>query len=260
MKKIILFICFLICAYPLLAQDSSLYQRKIFVRNGDTLRYRILYPENAKRGKAYPLLVFLHGSGERGSDNALQLLHGGDLFLKPDLRKQFPAVVIFPQCPANDTWSKFPHPRDTSAAFNHLLNIGSLTTPEQLVKLLMDSLVGDKKIDKKRIYLGGLSLGGFGTYDLVIHYPFYFAAAFPICGQANVPLYVRTASHVPIWIFHGAKDDVVNPQPDRNLIKSLEAAGMKNAKYTEYPDANHNSWDSAFAEPDLMPWLFFQKK
>ncbi|MDP4128638.1 MAG: dienelactone hydrolase family protein [Bacteroidota bacterium] len=260
MKKIFLFISFLFCAYLLSAQDSSLYQRKIFIRNGDTLRYRILYPENAKKGKVYPLLVFLHGSGERGNDNGLQLFHGGDLFLKPELRTQFPAVVIFPQCPLGETWSKFPHPRDTSAAFNKLLNLDELTTPEKLVKLLMDSLSENKRIDKKRIYLGGLSLGGFGTYDLAIHYPRYFAAVFPICGQANVDLYVRKASHIPVWIFHGAKDNVVNPQPDRDLIKALQDAGAKNAKYTEYPEANHNSWDSAFAEPGLLPWLFSQKK
>ena len=136
----------------------------------------------------------------------------------------------------------------------------TLSTPERMVKLLMDSLADNKRIDKKRIYLGGLSLGGFGTYDLIIHYPDFFAAAFPICGQANVPLYVRTASRLPLWIFHGAKDNVVNPQPDRDLIKALQDAGIKTAKYTEYPEASHNSWDSAFAEPGLLPWLFAQKK
>jgi predicted peptidase len=260
MKSFILCICLLPFAVSLAAQDSSLYQRKIFIRDGDTLRYRILYPENAKKRKAYPLLVFLHGSGERGSDNASQLLHGGDLFLKADLRKQFRAVVIFPQCPDHQAWSVFPHRRDTSASFNLKLNTDTLTTPERLVKLLMDSLAENKRIDKRRIYLGGLSLGGYGTYDLVIHYPDFFAAAFPICGQANVDLYVRKASRVPLWIFHGGKDNVVNPQPDRNLIKALQDAGVKTAKYTEYPEAGHNSWDSAFAEPGLLPWLFAQKK
>ncbi len=260
MKRILLFTMLLFFVDMLSAQDSSLYQRALFIRNGDTLRYRILYPENAEKGKRYPLLIFLHGSGERGSDNALQLVHGGDLFLKPGLRSQFPAVVIFPQCPLNTAWSSFPHRRDTTAAFNKQLNLGELTTPERLVKLLMDSLADHKRIDKKRIYLGGLSLGGFGTYDLVVHYPRYFAAAFPICGQVNVDLYIQKASHVPVWIFHGAKDNVVNPQPDRNLIKALQDAGAKNAKYTEYPEAGHNSWDDAFAEPDLLPWLFAQKK
>jgi predicted peptidase len=261
MKKLLLFICFLSCLQALLAQDSSLYQRAEFVRDGDTLRYRILYPENAEPGKIYPLIVFLHGSGERGSDNALQLFHGGDLFLKSDLRKQYPAVVIFPQCPLGQAWSVFPHGhRDTTDGFNQLLNLDTLSTPERLVKGLMDSLARHKRIDKKRIYLGGLSLGGFGTYDLVIHYPKYFAAAFPICGQANIPLYVKKAKSLPVWIFHGAKDNVVNPKPDRDLIRTLKDAGAKNARYTEYPEATHNSWDNAFAEPDLLPWLFSQKK
>jgi predicted peptidase len=259
MKKFTLFICLLSFGYPLLAQDSGLYLRETFIRNGDTLRYRILYPENAKKRKRYPLLVFLHGSGERGNDNALQLLHGADLFLKEEVRRQFPAVVIFPQCPEKAAWSVFQHRRDPASA-DLKLNTDTLSTPERMVKLLMDSLADNKRIDKKRIYLGGLSLGGFGTYDLIIHYPDFFAAAFPICGQANAPLYVRTASHLPLWIFHGAKDNVVSPQPDRDLIKALQDAGVKTAKYTEYPEANHNSWDSAFAEPCLLPWLFAQKK
>lgn len=260
MKKIMILILLCESAFRILAQDSSIYQREIFIRNGDTLRYRILYPENPPKDHVYPLVVFLHGSGEQGSDNALQLLHGGDLFLKENLRKQFPAVVIFPQCPLNDNWSKFPDLYETSAAFNQALNTRGLSTPELLVKLLMDSLVMHNRIDKKRIYLGGLSLGGYGVYDLVIHFPGYFAAAFPICGQANVTLYAKKAAHVPLWIFHGAKDDAVSPQPDRDLIKTLQSEGIKTAKYTEYPDANHDSWDSAFAEPDLLPWLFSQQK
>lgn len=261
MKKILSLLTLLISIHFSRAQDFSAYKKEFFIRGEDTLRYRILYPENYKKGKAYPLIVFLHGSGERGNDNEAQLFHGGDLFLKDSLRKQFPAIVIFPQCPANDTWSRFPggH-RDTTAAFNLTLNTLDLTTPERLAKQLIDSFAENKVADKKRIYLGGLSLGGFGTYDLVIHYPGYFAAAFPICGQANVKLYTEKAAKVPVWIFHGALDNVVDPQPDRNLIAALQSMGVKNAKYTEYPNAGHNSWDSAFAEPGLLPWLFSYKK
>jgi predicted peptidase len=261
MKKIIPLLTLLITIHFTQAQDFSAYQKQFFIRGNDTLRYRILYPENYKKEKAYPLIVFLHGSGERGNDNEAQLFHGGDLFLKDSLRKQFPAIVIFPQCPNNNAWSSFAHAkRDTTAAFNATLNMGDLPTPEKLAKLLMDSLAENKIADKKRIYLGGLSLGGFGTYDLAIHYPDYFAAIFPICGQANLKLYTEKASKIPVWIFHGALDNVVDPQPDRNLIKALQTMGAKNAKYTEYPNANHNSWDNAFAEPGLLPWLFSFKK
>ena len=247
-------------AYSVQAQELDLYQKRVFINGKDTLNYRVLYPENYKEGSAYPLIVFLHGSGERGNDNESQLSHGGDLFLKDSVRKQFPAIVIFPQSPADSTWSLFKGKRDGTPTFNHSLNIGELTTPERLVKLLMDSFSQKGIADSKRIYLGGLSLGGFGTYDLVIHYPDYFDAAFPICGQANVPLYVEKAAAVPLWIFHGALDNVVSPQPDRELAKALASAGAKNVKYTEYPNANHNSWDASFAEPELLPWLFSKHK
>ncbi|MGC4035708.1 MAG: dienelactone hydrolase family protein [Chitinophagaceae bacterium] len=260
MKKTVSFLMLLTGIHFAQAQDFSAYKKEFFIQAADTLRYRILYPENYKKEKSYPLVVFLHGAGERGNDNEAQLSHGGDLFLKDSLRKQFPAIVVFPQCPSDSLWTKAPPKLDTTKAYNLALDTAALTVPERLVKLLMDSLIQNKIADKKRIYIGGLSLGGFGTYSLVIHFPNYFAAAFPICGEANVPLYVKQAAKVPIWIFHGALDNVISPQPDRDLIKALHDAGKKNAKYTEYPDAQHNSWDSAFAEPLLLPWLFSFRK
>ena len=89
------------------AQDFSLYEKKVLINGKDTLRYRILYPENYKKRRAYPLVVFLHGSGERGRDNEAQLTHGGKLFIRPEVRKHFQSIVIFPQCPADSVWSRF---------------------------------------------------------------------------------------------------------------------------------------------------------
>lgn len=262
MKKIVSLLILAISIHSSKAQDFSAYKRKLFIRGADTLRYRILYPENYGRKKPYPLVVFLHGAGERGNDNEHQLDLGASLFLRDSIRRKFPAIVIFPQCPPDSLWNKFPPgpPYDTTVEFNHAMNTLALSTPERLVKLLIDSLAEYRIADKKRIYLGGLSLGGFGTYDLIIHYPGYFAAAFPICGQANVELYPKVASRVPVWIFHGAIDDVISPWPDRSLIKALQHIGAKNARYTEYPGVKHNSWVNAFAEPDLLPWLFSFKK
>jgi predicted peptidase len=135
-----------------------------------------------------------------------------------------------------------------------------LSTPERLVKLLMDSLAEHKVADIKRIYLGGCSPGGFGTYDLVVHYPDYFAAAFPVCGQGNAELYPERAANVPVWIFHGGSDDVIDTWPDRSMIKALKKNGAKNARYTEFPGAKHNIEANVFAEPGLFPWLFSFKK
>ena len=240
------------------SQSLDLYEKKMLIRGKDTLRYRILYPENYKKRKAYPLILFLHGSGERGRDNEAQLLHGGDLFVKDLIRRHFPAIVIFPQCPTDSAWARNrrkPNSDDRIFPINEAPPV-----PQQLVMHLMDSMLQHKLADHKRIYLGGLSLGGFGTYDMLIRNPGYFAAAFPICGACNIPAYLEHAGKVPLWIFHGALDNVVPPTSDRELYKALMTRGDVNVTYTEYPKATHNSWDSAFAEPKLLPWLFMKKK
>lgn len=258
MKKLIGIILFICLFQYVSAQNRDAYEKKVFIQGKDTLRYRILYPEKYKKRKAYPLIMFLHGSGERGRNNEAQLIHGGDLFVKENIRKHFPAIVIFPQCPPDSTWSRFR--REKNASERTFLSNGSPTVPQQMVKQLMDSLSGTGIVNGRRIYIGGLSLGGMGTYDLLIRYPGYFAAAFPICGATNIPAFLENAASVPIWIFHGALDNVVPPTSDRDLYKALMTRGVKTVNYTEYPKANHNSWDPAFAEPKLLPWLFSNKK
>jgi predicted peptidase len=268
LKKMISILTLLCCSYFSQAQDFSAFKKALFVRGKDTLRYRILYPENYDSKRSYPLIVYLHGAGFRGNDNEQQLRGDGRYygagkdFLNDSVRKKFPALVVFPQCPSDSMWFNIPPgpPYDTTAAFNHKMNTLALSTPERLVKLLVDSLADHKIADKKRIYLGGVSLGGFGTYDLVIHYPDYFAAVFPLCGQANVVLYPKRAANVPVWIFHGAIDNVIDPWPDRSMIKALRQSGAKNAKYTEYPGLKHDIEAKVFAEPDLFPWLFSFRK
>jgi len=262
MKRIASFILLLFSVQCSPAQDVNAYAKALFITGHDTLPYRILYPPDYKPGKPYPLVVFLHGAGERGTDNEKQLWHGADLFLRNSVREKFPAIIVFPQCPEDSTWSRFTKMTDTTTpeVRNRALNTYALTTPERLVKLLINDLVKRKVADKNRIYLGGLSLGGFGVYDLIIHYPKYFAAAFTISAQANVKLYTEKAPHFPIWIFHGDSDNTISVQPDRDLYKALQSINAKNVKYTEYPGVQHNSWDNAFAEPDLLPWLFSFKK
>jgi predicted peptidase len=258
MKNLLAFIITAAFFQCVSAQDLSVYEKKLFINGKDTLRYRILYPENYKKRKAYPLIVFLHGSGERGDNNEAQLMHGGDLFIKENIRKEFPAIVIFPQCPKDSTWARFR--RDANTDERTAMIQETPTMPQQLVKQLMDELSKSGTVNSKQIYLGGLSLGGMGTYDLLIRYPEYFAAAFPICGATKPPLYIEKAGSIPVWIFHGALDKSVSPTFDRELYKGLLAKGIQTAKYTEYPQAAHNSWDSAFAEPKLLPWIFSNKK
>lgn len=257
MKYLLAVIAVFFC-FELSAQDLSLYKKHILVRGEDTLRYRILYPENYKKRKAYPLIVFLHGSGERGRDNEAQLTHGGKLFVRKDIRKNFPAIVVFPQCPPDSSWAR--NKRIPNTAKRIFLSEQEPPIPQQLVKILVDSLADNRVVNTKRMYIGGLSMGGMGTYDLLARNPGRFAAAFSICGESNIPWFLENAGTIPLWIFHGAKDDVVSPDSNRELFKALMTRGADNVMYTEYPNANHNSWDSAFAEPKLLPWLFSDRK
>jgi predicted peptidase len=207
--------------------DYSTFSYETFIHNGDTLRYRMLQPQGYESQKAYPLIVFLHGSGERGTDNAAQLLHGGSLFLKDSLRRAFPAFVIFPQCPPDSMWASMKVKRDsTGKAIERSFSDGTdrQSTPGLLVKLLTDSLVKAGKVDSRRLYLGGLSLGGIGTYDILARYPKMWAAAFPICGIGNTGNAVKFKK-VPLWIFHGADDNVVPPIGSRGYYEALKKLG-----------------------------------
>ncbi len=257
MKKLFILLLVFSYTYPASAQGLNVYEKKLFINGKDTLRYRILYPENYRKRKAYPLIVFLHGSGERGRDNEAQLLHGGDMFISERNRKNFKAIVLFPQCPKDSVWSRFA--RNGSTNERRYLHAEPPPVPQILVKKLMDSLTENRIVDKKKVYLGGLSLGGYGTYDMMMRYPDYFAAAFPICGATDIPHFLETAPGIPIWIFHGALDKIVPPNSDRELFMALRTRNVKSVFYTEYPEAGHNSWDAAFAEPKLLPWLFMQK-
>ena len=252
---------FCLCAAAQTNPDFSAYSYETFIHNGDTLRYRMLEPAGYDSQKPYPLIVFLHGSGERGADNAAQLLHGGSLFLKDSLRQRFPTFVIFPQCSQDSMWSSMKVTRDsTGKVIKREFSDGTdrQSTPGLLVKLLVDSLIKIEKVNSKQVYLGGLSLGGIGTYDLLARYPKMWAAAFPICGIGNVSTAAKFAK-VPLWIFHGGADNVVPVSGSRDYVEALKKL-KADVKYSEYPGVGHNSWDNAFAEPDLLPWIFSHKK
>ncbi|CAL1519937.1 dienelactone hydrolase family protein [Chitinophaga sp. MM2321] len=242
-------------------QDLSAYSQELYIRKGDTLRYRLLMPANYDIHKKYPLIVFLHGSGERGWDNNAQLLHGGEMFLKDSIRTNYPAFVLFPQCPGNTIWAPMQMERDSTGKVikaDFPLD-GPPTKPTALLTTLLDSLRTTGKIDTKRIYIGGLSLGGMGTFYMISKHPEMFAAAFPICGGGNVAKAGRFAKKVPVWIFHGGADQVVPVEGSRAYNEKLKALGSE-VKYTEYPGVGHNSWDNMFVEPGFFQWLFQHKK
>ncbi len=258
-NKLLLILSFLTLQLSAQAQDRELFERREFTSEGDTLRYRILYPEGFSEAKEYPLIVFLHGAGERGSDNEAQLTHGSDLFLKPDIRKDFPAVVIFPQAPKDDYWAKVEVDRNKTPFEFNFKNEEEPTKALHLVMALLNSFASEDYINKNRIYVGGLSMGGMGTYEILSRMPETFAAAFAICGGADPAIAENYPEGFPIWIFHGEKDDVVPPAWSKTMAREINSHGG-NAKLSLYPNDNHNSWDSAFSEPYLLPWLFSNQK
>ncbi|MBC7655311.1 MAG: prolyl oligopeptidase family serine peptidase, partial [Oligoflexus sp.] len=230
-----------------------------FVMDGDTLPVRILYPENFDPSKKYPLMLFLHGRGESGNDNEKQLTHGSKMFLDSAFRKKYPAVVIFPQCGNDSYWSNVNINTNEKGKRNFSFQKGGKPTiAMKLLLAYLDELEDLNYLDHNRFYLGGLSMGGMGTYELLRREPKAFAAAFAICGGDNIKN-VKKYRKVPLWLFHGEKDDVVDPQFTKNIAQELQKRGA-DYKLTIYPNANHNSWDAAFAEKDFLPWLFSYKK
>jgi len=255
MKKIIVFLL-IISSVSGFAQTQglSLYQKQVYIKGTDTLPYRILLPLHYDASKKYPLVIFLHGSGERGNNNESQLAHGGDLFLQDSIRKNFPAIIVFPQCPLNSFWSNVKIVSDSNNRSFVFSADGKPTSAMESLIGLLSELKHEYKIDAHSIYAGGLSMGGMGTFELVRREPKVFAAAFSICGGADTTT-APEIKHTAWWLFHGLKDNVVDPQYSIKMSEALKNAGAE-VIFNLYTNDNHNSWDDALAEKDLLPWLF----
>ncbi|HEV3143296.1 MAG TPA: prolyl oligopeptidase family serine peptidase [Gemmataceae bacterium] len=250
MMRWILLGSFFVLATQMARADDfrPLLEKREFAGAGDgKLLYRLMKPENYDSKEKYPLVVFLHGMGERGDDNDAQLKHGVAEFAKPENRKKYPCFLMAPQCPVTTTWSNF--------------GMEFKKEPTPAMRLLLEAvpaLVKEFSIDDKRIYVTGLSMGGFGTWDAIVRMPDLFAAAVPICGGGDVKT-AETIAKLPIWVFHGAKDTVVKPERSRSMVEALKKAGG-DPKYTEYPNESHASWVPAYKDAEMFAWLFAQKK
>lgn len=229
--------------------QSDLFGYENFVnRDGDTLPYRILISDY-DTSSVYPLVVFLHGSGERGTDNETQLKWGVLNFASDEVMKNYRPIVIAPQMNNNERWDNFS---------DELKFQETPSRPMSLLRELIDQMVQTLPIDESRIYITGLSMGGYGTFDAVMRYPDLFAAAVPVCGAGDASR-ATVISHIPIWIFHGASDDVVPVTFAHDMLFALTDAGAKPG-YTQYPLAGHFSWVAAYDDDMLMPWMFSQHK
>jgi len=258
--KLSLAIILLSLGFVVKAQDKSLFKKESYVSGNDIMPYRILLPLNYDASKKYPLILILHGAGERGDDNEAQLVHGSYLFLKDSIRQQYPAIVVFPQCPTYSFWSNVQVSFDSVTKqrnFSFRAD-GDPTTGMKLAQELLYKIIDEYPVNKKQIYVGGLSMGGMGTFEIVRRNPKLFAAAFPICG-GGAPATAPAMKKIKWWVFHGAVDEVVPAAWSQEMVDALKTAGAE-VKFSLYPGVNHNSWDNAFAEPELLPWLFSVKK
>ncbi len=216
---------------------TGLLDRTFTDADGKEAKYALFVPHDYKGDKPYPLILFLHGSGETGADGKRQTYVG----LGPVLRmqeKSFPCFVLFPQSQER-TWQA-----DSKDA--------------QRALAMLDAVEKEYKIDDKRLYLTGLSMGGFGTWSLAEKYPDRWAAIVPVCGGGD-PDKAKDIKDLPCWVFQGDADQSVSVDRSRKMVEALNAAGGK-PKYTEYAGVGHNSWEMAYNTPGLYEWLFQQHK
>jgi len=197
-----------------------------------SLKYLLYLPKNYAAQPAWPLLLYLHGAGERGDNLEAVKKHGPPKLIAAG--QEFPMIVAAPQCPAGRWWQ-----------------------PMELTALL-DEIVERYKVDQERSYVTGLSMGGFGTWALAAFAPDRFAAIAPICGGGE-PLWARSLAHLPTWIFHGAKDSVVPLVRSEQMREAMKKQGA-DVRLTVYPEAGHDSWTASYANPELYAWLLQQRR
>lgn len=233
------------CGTP--SEVDSMLPKAFVASSGDTLRYRIFIPD-VQRSGGHPLVVFLHGGTGSGVDNISQISgankQGSQVWIQPRNRERHPCFVLAPQLPKGWRWDAVGYSQGSIYA-------------DALVELLA-ALKSEFSIDANRVYLTGQSLGGWGTWDLAAKYPGMFAAAVPVCGGGD-PRLVGSLRSVPIWAFHGRLDSQVPVERSREMVVALRETGAT-VRYTEYSALGHNVWERAYAERDLIDWLFSQHR
>ena len=247
MRKFTLCLAALLTCIGAFCQNG--YKWGSFTHEGVTLPYRYIEPD-VRQGESYPLVLFLHGAGERGTDNQAQLIHGSDLFLQN--RWAFPAYVIFPQCPQSGYWAYSSRPESFAP---HMMPEDCPETPEiKAVMALVDYFIENRNVDTSRLYLVGLSMGAMAIYDILIRYPGRFAAAEPICGTVN-PARLNDNIITSIRIFHGDADPLVPVEASREAYATLDWMGA-DVSLIEFPGVGHGAWVPAFKQADFISWLF----
>jgi predicted peptidase len=241
------------CVLPAQAMGPEEFAARIFTNAaGQTMPYRLLLPEDLSSGSRFPLVFFFHGAGERGVDNTNQLIHGTSLFLTAENRSRYACFVLAPQCPDKQQWVDMPWGADSGE------RPSEPSVAMQLALEILAHLLEDFPVDPQRLYVTGLSMGGYATWDCLTRFPTRFAAGVPVCGGGDEHTVTAAVAQVPVWAFHSDDDTVVKTQRTRNMIQAMRDAGGR-PKYSEYSGLGHNSWDKAYQEPELLSWMFAQR-
>lgn len=211
-------------------QQAQQFEKQVIIK----FDYLLYLPEDYNKDpeKKWPLMLFLHGAGERGDDVNKVKLHGPPKLLEQ--KQNLPFIVVSPQCPANSWWDPF------------------------ALSFLLDEIQAKYRVDNERVYLTGLSMGGFGTWELATRQPWRFAAIAPICGGGN-PVLAGALKDVPTWAFHGDADPVVPVRFTDEMVEALKKVGGE-VKYTRYPGVNHDSWTATYDNPELYKWFLEHHK
>jgi predicted peptidase len=214
------------------SSKSDKQQHKTFHKGSYNLDYLLYLPSIHGNDKHFPLVLFLHGSGERGDKLDKVKTHGPPMLVRQG--KEFPFILVSPQCPDGKRW-----------------NVSELSA-------LLDDIEKNYSVDKARIYVTGLSMGGYGTWSLASANPKRFAAILPVCGGGDF-LNACMLKDVPAWVFHGAKDKVVSVQESERMVDAIKRCGG-NPRFTVYPEAGHDSWTETYNNPEVYNWLLSQRK
>lgn len=208
-------------------QESAHFEKEVVTKH--QLDYLLYLPADLKCKEKWPLMIFLHGAGERGSNVEKVKVHGPPKMVQDNPNFEF--IVVSPQCPTGGWWQ-----------------------PET-VSALIDEIEARYPVDASRIYLTGLSMGGFGTWALAAHEPDRFAAIAPICGGGDPVRHAYVIKDIPTWVFHGAKDNVVPLERSQTMVDGMKRFGAKEVKFTIYPEAGHDSWTETYNNPELYDWF-----
>lgn len=239
------------------APETEFKEQQITFTGGDykdeVFKYRLLEPAKIEPGKKYPLVLFLHGAGERGDNNLAQLMFLPTQMCQPEWREKYPCFFLAPQCRAGKKWVEVPWNAKASEP-----QAGS-SDQMQVVIQILEKTLKENPIDPSRLYLTGLSMGGYGSWDLAMRMPERFAAVVPICGGGD-ERGAKKLVGLPIWVFHGDADGAVPVERSRSMVEAIKKAGG-DPKYSELQGVGHNSWTPAYEDPEgVIPWMFKQQR